>query len=336
MTPCFHPKLVNGPFQDPVLYIDFLYQRRAVLFDIGDITALSTRQIHKVTEIFVSHTHMDHFIGLDHMLRLFLGRNKRLTIYGPPRIISNVAGKLSAYTWDLVENYNSKFEIMVVEINPDHLECAIFRCQNVFKQENFSEATPLTEVLIDGEEFGVRALLLDHSTPCLAFSFEEKSHINIKKDRLDFLGLSAGPWLNQLKKAVREKRPDEFLLEIPDNKAEGIEGRKTTLRWIREKDLFSVSHGQKIVYIVDIGYTTKNLSRLIPFAKDADYLFCEAAFLERDKDIAKKKHHLTAHQAGLIARKAGVRKIIPFHFSPRYQGRSDLLYNEAEAAFKAV
>ena len=51
MTPCFHPKLVNGPFQDPALYIDFLYQRRALLFDIGDITALSTRQIHKITEV---------------------------------------------------------------------------------------------------------------------------------------------------------------------------------------------------------------------------------------------------------------------------------------------
>jgi ribonuclease Z len=336
MTPCFHPKLVNGPFQDPALYIDFLYQRRALLFDIGDITALSTREIHKITEVFVSHTHMDHFIGLDHMLRLFLGRDKRLTIYGPPMIISNVAGKLSAYTWDLVENYDDKFEIMVVEIHPDHLERAIFRCHNVFKQEDISEATPFTEILIDEEEFGVRALLLDHSTPCLAFSFEERFHINIKKDRLDILGLPAGPWLNQLKKAVRKERPDEFPLVIPDNKAKGMQGRKRTLRWIKGKDLYSVSDGQKIVYIVDIGYTPKNLSRLIPFAKGADYLFCEAAFLEEDRDIAEKKHHLTAHQAGLIAREAGVRKIIPFHFSPRYQDRLDLLYKEAEAAFKAV
>jgi ribonuclease Z len=336
MTPCFHPKLVNGPFQDPALYIDFLYQRRALLFDIGDITALSTREIHKITEVCVSHTHMDHFIGLDHMLRLFLGRDKRLTIYGPPKIISNVAGKLSAYTWDLVENYESKFEIMVVEVHKDHLEHAIFRCHNVFKQEYVSETGYFTEILIDEKEFRISALFLDHSTPCLAFSFEEKFHINIKKDRLDILGLPAGPWLNQLKKAVREEKPDEFQLIIPGNKDEGIQGREKSLSWIREKDLFSVSRGQKIVYVVDIGYTPKNLSRLIPFAKGADYLFCEAAFLERDRDIAEKKHHLTAHQAGLIAKEAGVRKIIPFHFSPRYQDSTDLLYSEAEEAFKAV
>ncbi|MGA1839110.1 MAG: ribonuclease Z [bacterium] len=334
MTPCFHPKLVNGPFQDPALYIDFLYHRRAILFDVGDITALSTREIHKITEVFVSHTHMDHFIGLDHMLRLFLGRDKRLTIYGPPRIISNVAGKLSAYTWDLVENYESKFEITVVEVHPDHLKSAIFRCHNVFKQEQISETRNFNQILIDEEEFRISALFLDHSTPCLAFSFEEKFHINIKKDRLDTLGLPAGPWLNELKKAVREERPDEFQLVIPENKNKGIQGSEMTMRWIREKELFGVSRGQKIVYVVDIGYTPKNLSGLIPFAKGADYLFCEAAFLERDKDIAMKKHHLTAHQAGLIAKEAGVRKIIPFHFSPRYQDSPDLIYIEAESAFK--
>ncbi len=279
---------------------------------------------------------MDHFIGMDHMVRLFLGRDKRVTVYGPPMIISNVAGKLSSYTWDLVENYESKFEIMVVEVQPNRLERAIFRCHNIFKQEPVSESAPFSELLIDEKDFGVRALLLDHSTPCLAFSFKERSHINIKKDRLDFLGLPAGPWLNELKNAVREEKPDEFTLSIPDNKDKGIQGRKITLEWIREKDLFSVSRGQKIVYIVDIGYTPKNLSRLIPFAQGADYLFCEAAFLERDRDMAEKKHHLTAHQAGLIAREAGVRKIIPFHFSPRYQDSPDLLYNEAERAFEGA
>ena len=334
MTPCFHPRLVNGPFQDPALYIDFLYHRRAILFDVGDITALSTREIHKITEVFVSHTHMDHFIGLDHMLRLFLGRDKQLIIYGPPRIISNVEGKLSAYTWDLVENYESKFEITVVEVHPDHLKGALFRCHNFFKQEQISETRNFKEILIDEEEFRISALLLDHSTPCLAFSFEEKFHINIKKDRLDISGLPAGPWLNELKKAVREERPDEFQLVIPENKNKGTQGREITMRWIREQGLFSVSRGQKIVYIVDIGYTPKNVSRLIPFAKGADYLFCEAAFLETDKEIAMKKNHLTAHQAGLIAKEAGVRKIIPFHFSPRYQDSMDLIYREAESAFK--
>jgi len=102
---------------------------------------------------------------------------------------------------------------------------------------------------------------------------------------------------------------------------------------LKERDLFSVSRGEKIAYVVDIGYTEKNLSRLVPVISGADYLFCEAAFLEKDRDIAEKKFHLTARQAGLIAKKAGVRKLIPFHFSPRYQGYAHLLFQEAEEAF---
>lgn len=333
MTPCFHPRLVNGPFQDPALYIDFLYQRRAILFDIGDILALSTRHIHKITDVFVTHTHMDHFIGLDHMLRLFLGREKRLRIYGPPKIIENVAGKLSAYTWNLVDNFENSFEILVFEVHTDHIKSALLRCHNLFQKETDLATIPFKGTLMDEEEFSIHAVLLDHFTPCLAFCLEEKAHINIKKDRLDALGLPAGPWLKQLKTAIRQEKPEDYPITINDRNTDDSQGQKTTLGWIKQEHLFSISRGQKITYIVDIGYTQENISRLTPFAMNADYLFCEAAFLEEDRQIAKKKYHLTAHQAGLIARQAKARKLIPFHFSPRYQDRAHLLYQEAESAF---
>ena len=332
MTPCFHPRLVNDPFQDPALFIDFLYQRRAILFDIGQITTLSTRDIHKITDVFVSHTHMDHFIGMDHMLRLFLGRDKRLTIYGPPRISANVAGKLAAYTWNLVETYENAFEILVVDIHPDHLEKTLFRCHETFQQTYISERPPFNGILMDEEDIIIRGLILDHHTPCLAFSLEERFHINIKKDRLDALGLPTGPWLNELKVALRQERPDNHLFLIPGHKTEKGGSEERTLGWIKEKGLFTISRGQKIVYVVDIGYSQQNVSQLIPFAKGADYLFCEAAFLERDRHIAEKKYHLTAHQAGMIGKRAQVRKLIPFHFSPRYQGQAHLLYQETEHA----
>ena len=55
--------------------------------------------------------------------------------------------------------------------------------------------------------------------------------------------------------------------------------------------------------------------------------------IRKDKDIAKKKYHLTARQAGCIANMACVKQFSVFHFSPRYRGMEHLLYEEAQGAY---
>ena len=76
-----------------------MFERRALLFDIGDITVLAPRQLLRVSHVFGSHTHMDHFAGFDHLLRLLLGRDKTVALYGPSGFIDRVEHKLKAYTW---------------------------------------------------------------------------------------------------------------------------------------------------------------------------------------------------------------------------------------------
>ena len=56
-----------------------------------------------------------------------------------------------------------------------------------------------------------------------------------------------------------------------------------------------------------------------------DLLFIESVFLDEDGAHAARKNHLTAHQAGQIARRVGAKAVVPFHFSPRYEERSAAL-----------
>ena len=45
MRPMYQAELVNGVFGDPDLYVDLKFSNRALLFDIGAISRLSTRKL---------------------------------------------------------------------------------------------------------------------------------------------------------------------------------------------------------------------------------------------------------------------------------------------------
>jgi len=103
-------------FQIPVFLSPFLFEKRALLFDLGDVSKLSARNLLKISHVFVTHTHMDHFIGFDTLLRLLLGRDKEMYLFGPSDFIQKMEAKLSSYTWNLIENYENTLSIHVTEI----------------------------------------------------------------------------------------------------------------------------------------------------------------------------------------------------------------------------
>ena len=332
MKPLFHPRLVNDPFGDPGLYIDFLFDRRAILFDLGDLAPLSSRQLLKVSHAFVSHAHMDHFSGFDALLRVQLGRDKVLHLFGPPEFLDRVEHKLAAYTWNLVAGYENGLVVRATEAHPDgRAVTADFRSRDGFRRGPASCALLADGVLLDEETFRVCTAFLDHKIPCLAFALEEKFHVNVWKSGLERLGLPVGPWLRDLKSAVARGDPDETTLAVRPSAAGAPFA--VPLGVLRSEALRIVP-GQKIVYVTDVIYDAGNAAAIMGLARDADWLFIEAPFASDDEERAAAKHHLTTVQAGRLGREAGAKRLIPFHFSPKYAGDGDRLAREAQEAFQ--
>ena len=332
MRSSFHPRLVNPPLEDPALFVPFFFEKRALLFDMGDLHRLPSKEILKLTHGFVTHTHMDHFAGFDVLLRTFLGRQKTFHVFGPENFLKHVEGKLASYTWNLVENYSYGFVLKATEIHPTRMISQVYDCRKGFRAFDRAEETPFEGTALAEPAFSVHAIHLDHKIPCLGFTLQERFHLNIMKDQLNGLGIPVGPWLTHFKEALyREEDPDGNF-EVTWKEAGELSRRTFRLGELAER-ITRTSPGQKITYIVDVTFSDENAARIVEFAREADHLFIEAAFLDEEIDIAQKKYHLTAKQAGTLARAAGVKQLTVFHFSPRYANEPHLLHQEARDAF---
>jgi ribonuclease Z len=331
MRPLLHPSLVNGRSGDPALYVETLFERRAVLFDLGDISNLSPRKIQRLEHVFVSHAHIDHFIGFDRLLRLLVGREKTIRLYGPQGFIEHVQHKLQGYRWNLVDRYVSDLVFVVTEIDPSFAtNTAQFCLKNAFFPEVVGSGLSTEGVLHSEPTFRISTTVLEHRTPCLGFAIEEAAHVNVWKNRLTEMGLPLGPWLRELKRAMIENRPGDHLIRI---------GARPTSSGVRElpldtlRSVLTVTPGQKVAYVTDAADTPANRAAIIRLAQNADLLFIEAAFAQADAALALERAHLTTDAAGSLARQARVRRVEPFHFSPRYSGQETRMLAEVMTAF---
>jgi ribonuclease Z len=221
----------------------------------------------------------------------------------------------------------------VTEVRPDRMLSGQFVCQDGFIATRPTETSPFSGTLLTEPAATVSTVILDHSLPCLGFSIKEQFHVNIIKDQLLSLGLEVGPWLKSFKSALfNQMDPEsEFVVTIGPKK----EIQKTFILGDLSAKISTITPGQKITYIADAGMSDANEIKMADIARSSDHLFIEAAFLEKHREIAMKKRHLTARQAGTIAARAGVKQFTIFHFSPRYTGQEHLLLQEAQGAFTA-
>lgn len=86
-----------------------------------------------------------------------------------------------------------------------------------------------------------------------------------------------------------------------------------------------------IVYTSDTGFAAKD--DLVKFARGADLMICESSLLKRH-GFSEFNSHLTAEQAGIIAREANVGRLMITHFWP--EESTDEYLNEARGIFSDV
>jgi ribonuclease Z len=316
--------LINGVFGDPLLHLRLQQQQRSLLFDLGDSGRLPTRIAHQVSDVFISHAHIDHIGGFLWLLRSRFGDFPCCRMFGPPGLIGHIKGMIDGVLWDRIGDNGPCFE--VAEIHRYRLRRALVRAGR--RDCGELPDRPIAHgVIIDEPLFSVRTVTLDHGTPVQAYAFESKAKFNVDNNLLKIWGLPAGPWLDELKRLIGAGE-SRAMIRLPDNsfRAAGEAGER----------LLIVTPGEKLVYATDLADTAANREALSRLAHQADFLFCEASFLEADSGQAGRTGHLTARACGEIATEAAVRQLVPFHFSRRYETDPEAVYREIGAACSRV
>lgn len=316
--------LINGVFGDPLLHLRLHQQQRSLLFDLGDSGRLPTRIAHQVSDVFISHAHIDHIGGFLWLLRSRIGDFPSCRLFGPPGLIGHIKGMIDGVLWDRIGDTGPRFEI--AEIHGDRLLRA--RIQTGYRDcIDLPEIQIAEGLIVDDPLFSVRTITLDHHTPVQAYAFESKARLSVDENALKSLALDAGPWLNQLKQLIGAG-DNKAMIRLPDNSSREA-GELGAL-------LLIVTPGEKMVYATDLADTEANRTALTALAYKADFFFCEASFLETDIEQARRTGHLTARACGEIATGADVKQLVPFHFSRRCETEPEAVYLAISAACSRV
>jgi len=311
----------NGVFGDPLLHVRLAHRKRSLVIDFGEGQKLPARIAHQVTDVLITHAHADHITGLLSFIRSRIGNWPICRIYGPPGISENVAGLLAGILWDRAEERAPSFDVS--ELHAETIKR--FTVAAGRRDPELREEVALTDrCLRSDEHVEIRAIELDHKTPVLAFSIKPAANVRVRAERLDALGLEPGPWLTLLKDKLLERQYGASI-DLPGGGVAEV--------GVLGEQLCIVEPPERLVYASDLADTSGNRQRLVDFAAGAHTLFLEASFRVGETDHAERTGHLTTRACGEIALAAGVKQLVPFHFSRRYEPDAAAVYAEIVQVF---
>lgn len=161
------------------------------------------------------------------------------------------------------------------------------------------------------EGYDIVVFETDHRADTVGYALAEHRRLGrFNPERARALGIPEGPLWGRLHRGET--------VELPDGRRVGPEELVGPPR-----------PGRTVVYSGD----TRPSLAVIEAARGADLLIHEATFSEEERERALETGHSTAAQAAEVAQKAGVRRLVLTHISPRYGKEAPELLAEARAVF---
>ncbi len=304
-------QVLGQPEQDNALFVkvDTGQAQTRLLFDCGDGCPhqLGPADLREVDHLCFSHLHMDHIAGFDLFFRLNFDRTtKENRIWVPHGSAEVIQHRFRGFMWNLVDE-KQEGEWFVSEIEPDVVREARFLAKEGFRTAHTAPKRPRQgRTVIEGEGFTVEATLLDHGTPSVGYLVREMDRVNVDTAKLAVKGLKPGPWVKRL------RGPSA----VPGETVE-IDGVSHSLVAL-QTELLVTTPGDSIAYLTDFRMTPATADALVSWLRGVNTVVCESQYRAADSDLAEPVMHSTTEEVALMASRAGIGRLILFHFSGRY------------------
>ncbi|MBN9119672.1 MAG: ribonuclease Z, partial [Planctomycetes bacterium] len=249
----------------------------------------------------------DHVAGFDLFFRVTFDRtSKENRVWVPHGSGDIVQNRFRGFLWNLVDE-KQPGEWLVSEIAPDAVRTAKYLTKEAFRTAHAQPEWPRRDrTIIDGDGCTVEAVLLDHGTPSVGYVVREAARVNVETDKLFAKGFKTGPWLKRLRGPVAA--PGETIT------IDGVEHPLGAL----QAELLVTTPGDSIAYLTDFRMTPATADELVSVLRGVNTVVCESQYRAADVALADAVKHSTAPEVASMAARAGIGKLILFHFSDRY------------------
>ncbi len=325
------PTFYAGLLDDPVLYLKIRPLGRGILVDCGQIHHLAKRVLRSLDAVFISHAHMDHFMGLDTLTRNVHVAPRTIELFGPPGLARRAASKLAGYDWNLTEAYWCSYRVH--EIHADRIISFLLPGAEGFPLYSEGERKRGNALIYRNAFIRVEAALCDHKIPTLAFRITERERFAVDDERIQAAALVRGPWLRRLKELFFTARLPGTPIKVPRNPGEGKGPREVTFDAAALYERIRLpQQPPSIGYVTDVGFTRENRHTLSRFLQGVTWLACECTFLAADREKARASYHLCTRDLNALLAEVRPRFILPMHLSKSYLGETGRLYEELTPA----